>query len=224
MQIFHSFLRGILVQTFGTLEHQCVSDKQNWIYVPPVLNNILIITCERAYVSLEGCIQYFQETERGLHPDTFIRCQARYDTCKNSYSKNDQYHRSGGACKAGDLLANDAKQVRVFADVFKSSFVPLTHLFAAILANYKPSSPRNLWNDHCYMLITDIRSRYQSCRFLLINSTNVLVDVLSEIRGYFSEVVIVLFLLLDSRRGPKIQFLQQPSHDKKSTCKIIRMK
>ncbi|CDF39089.1 ATP dependant DNA helicase [Chondrus crispus] len=49
-------------------------------------------------------------------------------------------------------------------DSFRSSFVPLSHLFATILAHCQPSDPLSLWNDHLDMFLTDIRNRARGQR------------------------------------------------------------
>ncbi|CDF33944.1 ATP dependant DNA helicase PIF1 [Chondrus crispus] len=63
------------------------------------------------------------------------------------------------ACLRLGLLANDAKWKHAIRDSFRSSFVPLSHLFATILAHCQPSDPLLLWNDHLHMFLTDIRNR-----------------------------------------------------------------
>ncbi|CDF40520.1 ATP dependant DNA helicase [Chondrus crispus] len=42
---------------------------------------------------------------------------------------------------------------------FRSSFVPLSRVFATILAYCEPSDPRALWNEHMSLFLTDIRAR-----------------------------------------------------------------
>lgn len=41
----------------------------------------------------------------------------------------------------------------MLSDALRSSFVPLIHVFATIVAKSKPSSPRDLWNDYRDMFI-----------------------------------------------------------------------
>ena len=57
------------------------------------------------------------------------------------------------------LLADDAEWKHAIRHSFRSSFVPLSHLFATILAHCQPSDPLSLWNDHLHMFLTDIRNR-----------------------------------------------------------------
>ncbi|CDF37506.1 partial DNA helicase [Chondrus crispus] len=61
------------------------------------------------------------------------------------------------ACLRLGLLADDAEWRHAIRDSFRSSFVPLSHLFATILAHCQPSDPLSLWNDHLDMFLTDIR-------------------------------------------------------------------
>ncbi|CDF37706.1 ATP dependant DNA helicase PIF1 [Chondrus crispus] len=63
------------------------------------------------------------------------------------------------ACLRLGLLANDAEWKHAIRDSFRSSFVPLSHLFATILAHCQPSDPLSLWNDYLHMFLTDIRNR-----------------------------------------------------------------
>ncbi|CDF36122.1 unnamed protein product [Chondrus crispus] len=63
------------------------------------------------------------------------------------------------ACLRLGLLADDAEWKHAIRDSFRSSFVPLSHLFATILAHCQPSDPLSLWNDHLDMFLTDIRNR-----------------------------------------------------------------
>ncbi|CDF36554.1 unnamed protein product [Chondrus crispus] len=63
------------------------------------------------------------------------------------------------ACLRLGLLANDAEWKHAVRDSFRSSFVPLSHLFATILAHCQPSDPLSLWNDNLHMFLTDIRNR-----------------------------------------------------------------
>ncbi|CDF33636.1 partial DNA helicase [Chondrus crispus] len=63
------------------------------------------------------------------------------------------------ACLRLGLLADDAEWKHAIRDSFRSSFVPLSHLFATILAHCQPSDPLSLWNDHLDMFFTDIRNR-----------------------------------------------------------------
>ncbi|CDF38180.1 ATP dependant DNA helicase PIF1 [Chondrus crispus] len=63
------------------------------------------------------------------------------------------------ACLRLGLLANDAEWKHAIRDSFRSSFVPLSHLFATILAHCQPSDPLSLRNDHLHMFLTDIRNR-----------------------------------------------------------------
>ncbi|CDF39898.1 ATP dependant DNA helicase PIF1 [Chondrus crispus] len=63
------------------------------------------------------------------------------------------------ACLRLGLLANDAEWKHAIRNSFRSSFVPLSHLFATILAHCQPSDPFSLWNDHLHMFLTDIRNR-----------------------------------------------------------------
>ncbi|CDF36294.1 unnamed protein product [Chondrus crispus] len=65
------------------------------------------------------------------------------------------------ACLRLGLLADDAKWKHAIRDSFRSSFVPLSHLFATILAHCQPSDPLSLWNDHLDMFLTDIRNQVQ---------------------------------------------------------------
>ncbi|CDF33193.1 ATP dependant DNA helicase [Chondrus crispus] len=63
------------------------------------------------------------------------------------------------ACLRLGLLADDAEWKHAIRDSFRSSFVPLSHLFATILAHCQPSDPLSLWNNHLDMFLTDIRNR-----------------------------------------------------------------
>ncbi|CDF40970.1 ATP dependant DNA helicase PIF1 [Chondrus crispus] len=65
------------------------------------------------------------------------------------------------ACLLLGLLADDAEWKHAIRDSFRSSFVPLSHLFATILAHCQPSDPLSLWNDHLDMFLTDIRNQVQ---------------------------------------------------------------
>ncbi|CDF40383.1 ATP dependant DNA helcase [Chondrus crispus] len=63
------------------------------------------------------------------------------------------------ACLQLGLLPDDAEWKHAIRDSFRSSFVPLSHLFATIMAHCQPSDPLSLWNDHLDMFLTDIRNR-----------------------------------------------------------------
>ncbi|CDF37673.1 unnamed protein product [Chondrus crispus] len=63
------------------------------------------------------------------------------------------------ACLRLGLLADDAEWKHAIRDSFRSGFVPLSHLFATILAHCQPSDPLLLWNDHLDMFLTDICNR-----------------------------------------------------------------
>ncbi|CDF40386.1 ATP dependant DNA helicase [Chondrus crispus] len=63
------------------------------------------------------------------------------------------------ACLRLSLQADDAEWKHAIRDSFRSSFVPLSHLFATILAHCQPSDPLSLWNDHLDMFLTNIRNR-----------------------------------------------------------------
>lgn len=72
-----------------------------------------------------------------------------------------QYNCFGEACNALGLLTDEAKWVGVFADAFRTSFPPLTNVFATNLANCKPRSPQDHWNDRLEVFITNIRNRFR---------------------------------------------------------------
>lgn len=63
-------------------------------------------------------------------------------------------------CRVNDvqchLLADYTKWVRKIADAFRSIFVPLTLVFAKLVANSESSIPQDLWNDHLSTFTTSI--------------------------------------------------------------------
>ena len=92
------------------------------------------------------------------------------------------------ACHALGLLADDLEWKRALHDAFRSSFVPLTKVFATILAYCSPSSPLDLWQQNKHMFLTDIRHRF--CRGQVGNALDSYqaaeAHVLLEIRTYLA--------------------------------------
>ncbi len=63
------------------------------------------------------------------------------------------------ACSRRGLLADDAEWRRVLRESFSSEFVPLSQVFATILAYCKPSDPLSLWDEHKSLFVSEIRLR-----------------------------------------------------------------
>lgn len=58
------------------------------------------------------------------------------------------------------ILAYDKELERCIYDTFKSSFEPMTAIFANISAFCEPSNPQYLWNSNADKFIFDIQKRY----------------------------------------------------------------
>lgn len=56
-------------------------------------------------------------------------------------------------CSSRVLLANDAECVPVFAERFRLSYVPITHVIFAILGSCSPTGCKDLLKHHCGMFI-----------------------------------------------------------------------
>ncbi len=65
------------------------------------------------------------------------------------------------ACSRRGLLADDTEWRRALRESFSSEFVPLSHIFATILAYFEPSYPLPLWTEHKSLFVSDIRLRHR---------------------------------------------------------------
>jgi len=90
------------------------------------------------------------------------------------------------ACNRLGLLAQDTEWKRALQDSFRSRFVPLSQVFATILAYCDPSSPIDLWEEHKEIFITDIRQRLRRHRDALRTEHNALSHVLREVQEFLS--------------------------------------
>lgn len=64
------------------------------------------------------------------------------------------------ACVKKDLLADYSEWKRALRQIFRCSFLPLSHLLATILLQCEPPDPRNPWEQHLSMFLQRIRARY----------------------------------------------------------------
>lgn len=97
-----------------------------------------------------------------------------------------QYDSSTEVCKARSFLADDVGWMRALVDAFRSSFVPLIHVFAAILGNREPSSLRSFWKEHHGMFNTHISNRFRRQWDLLRNNSETPAYALLEVKKYLS--------------------------------------
>ncbi len=86
------------------------------------------------------------------------------------------------ACSRRRLLAGDAEWRRVLRESFPSVFVPLSLVFATILAYCEPSDPLSLWDEHKSLFGSDIRLRHRGRATALRNEDTALSNVLLEVQ------------------------------------------
>ncbi len=86
------------------------------------------------------------------------------------------------ACSRRGLLADDAEWRRVLRESFASEFVPLSQVFATIMAYCEPSDPLSLWDEHKSLFMSDIRLRQRGRATVLRNEDNALSYVLLEVQ------------------------------------------
>ncbi len=86
------------------------------------------------------------------------------------------------ACTRRGLLADDAERRRALRESFASEFVPLSHVFATILAYCEPSDPLSLWNEHKSIFVSDIRLRHRGRITVLQDEETALSYVLLEVQ------------------------------------------
>ncbi len=65
------------------------------------------------------------------------------------------------ACSLRGLLADGVEWRRVLRELFASEFVPLSQVFATILAYCESSDPLSLWDEHKSLFVSDIRLRHR---------------------------------------------------------------
>ncbi len=80
------------------------------------------------------------------------------------------------------MLDDDAEWRRVLRESFASEFVPLSHVFATILAYCEPSDPLSLWDEHKSLFVSDIRLRHRGRATVLWNEDTALSYVLLEVQ------------------------------------------
>ncbi len=66
-----------------------------------------------------------------------------------------------------------------------SEFVPLSQVFATILAYCEPSDPLSLWDEHKSLFVSDIRLRHRGKARVLQNEDTALSNVLLEVQESF---------------------------------------
>ena len=92
------------------------------------------------------------------------------------------------ACSARGLLTDDAEWHKALRQSHTSQFVPLSHVFATILAFCEPSDPLHLWNEHKSMFIQDIRQRHRGLQTVLRDDEVALSYVLLEVQESLKEM------------------------------------
>ena len=92
------------------------------------------------------------------------------------------------ACSARGLLTDDAEWRKALRQSFASHFVPLSHVFATILAYCDPSDPLRLWNEHKSLFISDIRLRHRGLNTSLRSDETALAYVLLEVQESLKEM------------------------------------
>ncbi len=60
------------------------------------------------------------------------------------------------------VLVDDAEWRRVLRESFASEIVPLSQVFATILAYCETSDPLPLWDEHKTLFVSDIRLRHRA--------------------------------------------------------------
>ena len=111
-------------------------------------------------------------------------------------------------CCALGLLSDDKEWQRCLEYAFKSSFEPLTAVFATILAFSQPSNPVQLWNSNKLKLMSDILKRYSAvkeARIMLTRDADAIQYALQDIQAY---LIVVRPTLGASEFG-----LPEPSED-----------
>ena len=93
------------------------------------------------------------------------------------------------ACRLRGLLIDDQEWKKALDEGFRSSFVPLTELFATILIHCSPSDPANIFEEKTPILIEDFRKRKgrQNARLLATNR-NAESYVLLELEKYLKDM------------------------------------
>ncbi len=86
------------------------------------------------------------------------------------------------ACSRRRLLADDAEWRRVLRESFASEFVPLSQVFATILAYWEPSDPVSLWDEHKSLFVSYNRLRHRGRATVLRNEDTALSYVLLEVQ------------------------------------------
>ncbi len=81
-----------------------------------------------------------------------------------------------------ELVADDAEWRRVLRESFASEFVPLSQVFATILAYCEPSDPLSLWDEHKCLFVSDIRLGHRGRATVLRNEDTALSYVLLEVQ------------------------------------------
>ena len=92
------------------------------------------------------------------------------------------------ACSRRGLLADDAEWKRALRESFASQFVPLSHVFATIIAYCEPSKPLQLWNEHNSMFLSDSIARHRGLYTVLRDDDTALSYVLLEVQESLKEM------------------------------------
>ena len=92
------------------------------------------------------------------------------------------------AAKAMGLLKDDIEWKKAIREAFSLCFVPLTHLFATILAYCEPSDPFDIWYSEKDRFIEDFRLRHRSFKTELENDDVVVSYALMEVVEFLKTV------------------------------------
>ena len=98
------------------------------------------------------------------------------------------YNSFRDACIARGLLQDDSEWRRALQFAFRSLFVPLTEIFATLLAFCNVSDPVGLWEEFRARLVQDIRQRFRQ-RPQLQSTEQAEKYVLLEIENYLQSMV-----------------------------------
>ncbi len=63
----------------------------------------------------------------------------------------------------------DSEWITVLKESFASEFVPLSQVFATILAYFEPSDPLSIWDEHKSLFVSGIRLKHRGRATVLRN-------------------------------------------------------
>lgn len=81
-------------------------------------------------------------------------------------------------CNQRGILVDNGEWRRALRDAFRSLFVPLSEVFATIIAHCGPSSPIEVWEEHRSIFITGIRQRLRRHRDAVQDDEQAILHVL----------------------------------------------